>query len=182
MLSAAGVPFSAIASEIDEGAVKLSLADTSAPGTAGALAERKAVQVSTNNPGTLVLGSDSIVALKNGTSLDKPRDRAEAADHLRRMRGSTHDIWSAAVIAEDGRTVWSHVERAHMHVRAFSDEFLESYLDTEWPAIAWCVGCYRIEASGAQLFERIEGSQFTVLGLPLLAVLGYLRARRVVPT
>ena len=180
MLSAAGVPYSVMPSYVDENAAKSLLADLSPRGIAGALAEMKAIRVSTSEPGKLVLGSDSIVALADGKMLDKPRDRAEAADHLRRMRGSVHDIWSAAVIVEDGRAVWRRAERAAMHVRAFSDRFLESYLDAEWPAIAGCVGCYRIEALGAQLFERIEGSHFTVLGLPLLSVLDYLRERAVI--
>ena len=180
MLSAAGVPYSVMPSYVDENAAKSLLADLSPRGIAGALAEMKAIRVSTSEPGKLVLGSDSIVALADGKMLDKPRDRAEAADHLRRMRGSVHDIWSAAVIVEDGRAVWRHAEHAAMHVRAFSDRFLEFYLDAEWPAIAGCVGCYRIEALGAQLFERIEGSHFTVLGLPLLSVLDYLRERGVI--
>ena len=180
MLSAAGVPYSVMPSYVDENAAKSLLADLSPRGIADALAEMKAIRVSTSEPGKLVLGSDSIVALADGKMLDKPRDRAEAADHLRRMRGSVHDIWSAAVIVEDGRAVWRHAERAAMHVRAFSDRFLESYLDAEWPAIAGCVGCYRIEALGPQLFERIEGSHFTVLGLPLLSVLDYLRERGVI--
>jgi septum formation protein len=97
------------------------------------------------------------------------------------MSGARHDLWSAAVIAENGRPVWRHVEAARMHVRPLSPGFIRSYLDMEWPAIAGCVGCYRIEGPGAQLFSRIEGSQFTVLGLPLLNVLDYLRTREVIP-
>lgn len=111
--------------------------------------------------------------------LDKPRDRAEAAEHLRRLSGKRHELVSAAVMAEGGRPVWRVVDRARMHVRPLSDAFIESYLDLEWPEISWCVGCYRIEGPGAQLFSRIEGSQFTVLGLPLLPVLDYLRVRGV---
>ena len=144
---------------------------------ADALAELKALKVSARHPGQLVLGSDSLAVLDDGTILDKPRDRADACDHLRRMSGKRHDLVSAAVIAQDGRPVWRHVEAARMFVRPLSDAFVDAYLDAEWPAIAGCVGCYRIEGPGAQLFSRIEGSQFTVLGMPLLPVLGYLRDR-----
>ena len=129
-----------------------------------------------------MLGSDSVVVLADGTLLDKPTSRAEAADHLTRMSGARHQLWSAAVIAEDGRAVWRHVEAATMHVRPLSYSFIEAYLDVEWPSIAGCVGCYRIEGPGAQLFTKIDGSQFTVLGLPLLAVLDHLRIRGILPT
>ena len=140
------------------------------------------MKVSARRPGALVLGSDSRVGLADGSILDKPRDRADAADHLRRMAGTTHDLVSAAVIAQGGRAVWRHVDRARMHVRPLSDAFVEQYLDAEWPAIEACVGCYRIEGPGAQLFARIDGSQFTVLGLPLLPVLDYLRVRGALPS
>ena len=114
--------------------------------------------------------------------LDKPISREQAAEHLRRLSGRRHELVSAAVIAESGRPVWRVVDRAKMHVRTLSEAFVETYLDAEWPAIAGCVGCYRIEGPGAQLFGRIDGSQFTVLGLPLLPVLDYLRVRGVMPS
>jgi len=181
MLTAAGVPFEATAAGVDEDAAKASLAGSKPRDLADALAELKAVKVSLRHPGRLVLGSDSVVALADGSLLDKPESRDQAADHLARMSGARHDLWSAAVIAENGRPVWRHVEAARMHVRPLSPGFIRSYLDMEWPAIAGCVGCYRIEGPGAQLFSRIEGSQFTVLGLPLLNVLDYLRTREVIP-
>ncbi|HEX8485162.1 nucleoside triphosphate pyrophosphatase [Sphingomonas sp.] len=177
MLAAAGVSFEAQAAGVDEDAAKNALAGLSARDLADALAELKAVKVSMRRPEMLVLGSDSVVVLADGTLLDKPVDRAEAARHLTAISGATHDLWSAAVIAEGGRAAWRHVERARMRVRTLSPAFIETYLDAEWPAIAGCVGCYRIEGPGAQLFDSIEGSQFTVLGLPLLPVLGYLRTR-----
>jgi len=93
------------------------------------------------------------------------------------MSGRTHDIYSAAVIAEGGRAVWRHVDRARLHVRPLSEGFIQQYLDMEWPAIAGCVGCFRIEGPGVQLFSRTEGSQFTILGMPLLPILDYLRIR-----
>ena len=181
MLTAAGVPFEATNAGVDEDAAKASLAGSKPRDLADALAELKAVKVSLRHPGRLVLGSDSVVALADGSLLDKPESRDQAADHLTRMSGERHDLWSAAVIAENGRPVWRHVEAAKMHVRPLSPGFIQSYLDQEWPAIAGCVGCYRIEGPGAQLFSRIEGSQFTVLGLPLLNVLDYLRTREVIP-
>ena len=177
MLTAAGVAFDATFAGVDEDAAKAALFDLSPRDLADALAELKALKVSARMPGQLVLGSDSLVALEDGTILDKPVDRADAAAHLRLMSGKRHDLWSAAVIAENGQAIWRHVERAKMHVRPLSEAFIETYLDAEWPAIAGCVGCYRIEGPGAQLFARIEGSQFTVLGMPLLNVLDFLRVR-----
>jgi len=179
MLDAAGVPHDAIPAHVDEEATKIALRDEGAPprALADALAELKAVKVSQARPGALVLGSDSLVAFEDGTTLDKPESREAAAAHLRMMSGRRHDLVSAAVIAENGRPVWRVVDRAKMFVRPLSDGFIEQYLDMEWPAIAGCVGCYRIEGPGAQLFSRIEGSQFTVLGMPLLPVLDYLRTR-----
>ena len=184
MLTAAGVPFEAIAAMVDEDAIKASLlaARAGPRDLADALAEAKAVKVSSMAPGPLVLGSDSLVALADGTVLDKPRGREEAAEHLRRMSGAVHHIMSAAVIAENGRPVWRIVDQARMHVRPLSPGFIDQYLDAEWPAIAACVGCYRIEGPGVQLFARIEGSYFTVLGLPLLPVLDYLRVRSILPS
>ena len=179
MLTAAGVPFEAVAAQVDEDAAKASLGRERPRDLADALAELKALKVSAREPDALVLGSDSLAVLDDGSVLDKPRDRDEAREHLQRMSGRRHDLVSAAVMAEGGRAVWRHVEAAKMFVRPLSDRFVEAYLDVEWPAIAGCVGCYRVEGPGVQLFDRIEGSQFTVLGMPLLPVLGYLRERGV---
>jgi septum formation protein len=181
MLTAAGVPYEAVSANVDEESAKAAMrAEGVAPrDLADRLAELKALRVSHRDPEALVLGSDSVVALEDGSMLDKPADRAEAAEHLRRMSGKRHELISAAVMAVDGRPVWRVVDRAKMFVRTLSDGFIESYLDVEWPEISGCVGCYRIEGPGAQLFSRIEGSQFTVLGLPLLPVLDYLRVRGV---
>jgi septum formation protein len=97
------------------------------------------------------------------------------------MSGKRHDLVSAAVIAEGGRAVWRHVDKARMFVRPLSYTFIEAYLDAEWPAIAGCVGCYRMEGPGVQLFSRVEGNHFTVLGMPLMPLLSYLRERQVLP-
>ena len=181
MLDAAGVAYVAVPAHVDEAAVKASFDPARPRDLADALAELKALKVSALHADALVLGSDSLAVLDDGTILDKPRDRVEAAEHLQRMSGRHHDLVSAAVIAEGGRVVWRHVDRARMHVRSLSVDFIARYLDLEWPAIAGCVGCYRIEGPGAQLFARIDGSQFTVLGMPLLPVLDYLRTRKVLP-
>jgi septum formation protein len=181
MLTDAGVPFTPMAAMVDEDSAKQALADLSPRDLADALAELKAVKIATQVPGALVLGSDSLVALADGTRLDKPVDRDDAARHLRAMSGGIHDLWSAAVIAENGRAVWRQVDRARLHVRPLGDAFIDRYLDAEWPAIAGCVGCFRVEGPGVQLFNRVEGSHFTILGMPLLPVLAYLRERKVMP-
>jgi septum formation protein len=177
MLEAAGVPFEVVRPQVDEDAVKESLKaeGIEARGLADALAELKAVAVSSRMRGRLVVGSDSVVALADGTLLDKPETRDRAAEQLRMMRGGVHRILSAVVAARDGVPVWRHVDVAKLHVRDFSDAFLDTYLEAEWPAIAACVGCFRIEGPGVQLFARLEGSQFTILGMPLIPLLGYLR-------
>lgn len=182
MLSAAGVPFTAEPAYADEAALKAAMAAARPRDLADALAELKALKVSARHPGALVLGSDSLAVLDDGSVLDKPATRDEARDHLRRMSARHHDLVSAAVIAENGRPVWRVVDAARIVVRPLSDAFIETYLDAEWPAIAGCVGCYRIEGPGVQLFAKVSGSQFTVLGMPLLPVLDYLRTREVLPT
>jgi septum formation protein len=125
-------------------------------------------------PGRLVLGSDSLVDVA-GRLFAKPVDRADAAAQLRFFSNNTMRLTSAAVLTRDCAPVWRHVEEARLKVRALDDAFIAAYLDAEWPALAGCVGCFRIEGRGVQLFESIEGSYFTVLGMPLLAVLGALR-------
>ena len=181
MLRGAGVAFDVIKPNVDEDAVKASLAaaGTNARDTADALAQLKALKVSAHEPAALVLGSDSVVELDDGRLLDKPDSVDQAAEHLRLLSGKRHRLRSAAVIAEGGRPVWRAVDTATLTVRPLSEAFIAQYLDAEWPAIAGCVGCYRIEGPGAQLFAQVEGSHFTILGLPLLPVLEYLRTRGV---
>ena len=181
MLDAAGVPYEAVSPQVDEESAKASLlaAKVAPRDLADALAELKALKLSGLIPGALVLGGDSVVALADGRLLDKPVSRENAAEHLRAMSGGTHDIYSAAVIAEGGRPVWRHVDRARLAVRSLSEDFIEAYLDAEWPAISGCVGCFRIEGMGVQLFSGLQGSQFTILGMPLINVLDYLRVREV---
>ncbi len=183
MLAAAQVPHEAMLAGVDEETLKAGLrAEGVAPRElADALAEMKATKLSRRHPGRLVLGCDSVVAEANGAPLDKAASRAEAAEQLRRLRGTTHRLFSAAVICLAGAPIWRHVDTARLTMRNFSDDFLEAYLDVEWPAIGGCVGGYRLEGMGAQLFARVEGSHFTILGLPLLPLLDYLRERGELP-
>ena len=109
----------------------------------------------------------------------KPGSREELRAQLQDLRGRSHTLISAAVISQGGAPVWRVVDSAKLVMRDFSDAFLDSYLDEEWPALAGCVGGYRLEGRGAQLFERIDGDHFTILGLPLLPLLDYLRTRGV---
>jgi septum formation protein len=181
MLTAAGAPFEAMSPGVDEDAAKVGLRDNgiSARDLADALAEFKALRLSQRMQGALVLGCDSTVALDDGTMIDKAPDRAVLAGQLRRMAGTTHSLYSAAVIAENGQPVWRHVDRAKMTMRPMSDDFIDTYLAEEGDVLLGCVGGYRIEGRGAQLFAKIEGSQFTIMGLPLLPLLDYLRVRGV---
>jgi septum formation protein len=182
MLDAAGVPYEAARPSVDEDAAKASLRAEGLGGRqlADALAELKALSLSRRLPGAIVLGCDSTLELDGGEMLDKPADRAEAAEHLRRMRGRPLKLFSAVVGCEGGVPIWRHVDTAKLFVRDFSDAFLDRYLDAEGDAILSSVGCFRMEAIGAQLFDRVEGSHFTILGLPLLPLLAWLRERGVI--
>jgi septum formation protein len=184
MLTAADVPFEAMAPGVDEDAAKESLrADgIGARDLADALAELKARRLSQRFPGRLVLGSDSTVELADGTMIDKAPDRAALAAQLQQMSGTTHSLYSAAVVCENGAPAWRHVDRAKMTMRPLSDAFIDTYLADEGDVLLGCVGGYRIEGRGAQLFANIEGSHFTIMGLPLLPLLDWLRVRGVMPS
>lgn len=182
MLAAAGVPFSAEPAGVDEESIKQAMVGEGADARrlADALAEIKAIKVSRRHPTALVLGCDSTVAAADGTLIDKAATREESAAQLRMLAGSTHKLISAAVVAQGGVPIWRYVDTAKLTMRDFSDAFLESYLDAEWPAIGGCVGGYRLEGLGVQLFSRIDGDHFTILGLPLLPLLDWLRVRGVI--
>ena len=174
MLDAAAVPYVAVPAQLDERALEAGLTGASAADVALALAEAKALAVSALRPGALVLGSDSLVEAA-GRRFDKPASREIAAEHLRQFSGQTMQLHSAAALVRDGVVLWRHGELAELKVRELSDDFIAGYLAAEWPAVAGCVGVFRIEAQGVHLFETINGSHFTVLGMPLLAVLAALR-------
>jgi septum formation protein len=178
MLEAAGVPFEAVEAELDEGAAKASLwsAGFDARGVAEELAQLKALSAEAG-PGDLVLGSDQTLERDDGTLLGKPASREEALGQLQSLAGGTHRLHSAAVIVEGGQAVWWANETVDLTMRPLGEGFLEHYLDEEWEHIRWSVGGYRIEGPGAQLFDRIEGSHFAILGMPLLPLLAYLRER-----
>lgn len=184
MLTAAGVPHEAMTAGVDEDAAKAALrAEGISPrNLADALAELKALRVSRRIPGALVLGCDQTLSLESGEMIDKAESREDAARILNLLSEKVHYLHSAAVISQGGEPVWRHVERVKMTVRPLSDAFIADYLDAEWDHVRWCVGCYRIEGPGAQLFSRIEGSQFAIQGLPLLPLLDYLRIRGVMPS
>lgn len=174
MLDAAGVKHEAIPAALDERAIEAGLAGCSPGEVAGALSVAKAQAVAAQQPGRLVLGSDSLVVC-NGVRFDKPLSRAQAAEHLRCFSGEVMELHSAAALVRDDVCEWSVTSLARLHVRRLSEDYIRLYLATEWPHVRYCVGVFRIEALGVQLFEAIEGDQFTVLGMPLLQVLGALR-------
>lgn len=183
MLAAAGVAHEAVPAHVDEDGVTAGLlAEKASPERiADALAELKAVKISRKLPGVLVLGADSVVVTADGTLINKPETRANAELQLRQLAGTTHRLLSAAVISENGTPIWRAGGSVRLTMRPLSDEFIANYLDSEGEAVLGCVGCYRIEGLGAQLFTRVEGDQFTVRGLPLFAVLDFLRVRGVLP-
>ena len=172
MLGAAGVEFEVRPAAIDERALEAEMANASPDRVALALAEAKALSV--DGGGRPVLGSDSVVAVA-GRRFSKPASRAQAAEHLRFFSGRTMQLHSAAALAVGPKIKWRHVALASLQVRDLSEQFIESYLAAEWPEVSQCVGVFRIEGLGVQLFEAIDGDMFTVLGMPLLAVLGALR-------
>jgi septum formation protein len=182
MLAAAGVVAETMPARIDEAAVRAAmLAEGASPrDLAARLAELKALRISARAPGRLVLGADQVLVL-DGQVFDKAASRAEARAQLLALRGRRHQLLSAAVVALNGAPVWRHVGTARLTMRRFSESFLDNYLERLGDLALASVGCYHLEGLGAQLFSRVEGDHFTVLGLPLLELLGYLRARGVLP-
>jgi septum formation protein len=174
LLDSAGVVFRAVKPDLDENVVKGKLNDAAA--IASELASAKALSVSDREAGEWVIGSDSVVSV-NGRLFDKPCDREKAAEHLRFFSGKAMRLTSAVALARDGKADWRHVETATLQVRSLSDAFIYEYLKCEWPEVGYTVGVFRLEGRGVQLFSTIEGDHFTVLGMPLLPLLGALRDR-----
>lgn len=175
MLDAAGVEYEAIKPDVDESAVKARLSD--AGEIASELAAAKALSIASD---AWVIGSDSVVSV-DGHLFDKPRDRNEAAEHLRSFSGKTMLLTSAVALARHGEIDWRHIATARLVVRQLSGGFIDAYLDAEWPEVGYTVGVFRLEGRGVQLFDRIEGDHFTILGMPLIPLLGALRERGLLP-
>ena len=176
LLAGAGISFEAVAAGIDERAVQKA-SGLSAPGDiAGLLAREKAFAVSAQRPGRFVLGADQTLAL--GTRLfSKPADRDGAAEQLRALAGHSHELHSGVAVARDGKILFSDVSAARMTMRPLSAAEIAAYLDEAGEAVRSSVGAYQLEGLGVHLFERIEGDHFTILGLPMLRLLGYLRGQ-----
>jgi septum formation protein len=180
MLAAAGIAFTVQPADVDEPAVRGALAAETPPAeVAAVLARTKATDVGARHRDSLVIGADQVLAFGDEI-LTKPGDEAGARVTLTKLRGKTHELHSAVAFAEDGRITWTHAATARLTMRDFSDAFLEEYLLRAGDRIGGSVGAYELEGPGVQLFERIEGDYFTILGLPLLPVLAELRARDVI--
>jgi septum formation protein len=184
LLRAAGAAFEAIAPHVDEQELTAALVaeGASARSIADALAEAKAVKVSRRFPGALVLGSDTVLSYGKGQMLDKPTNLEELAQHLRILSGQAHQLISAAVMAQDGKAVWRTIDTPTLTMRPLSEAYIADYVAQVGETVLGSVGGYHLEGLGAQLFAHISGDYFSILGLPLLPVLDYLRTRKVLPS
>ena len=181
LLRQARVPFTVERPRLDEESIKRSFqAEGAAPREiADALAEAKAMRVSSRAPGAFVLGCDQVLDF-DGRILSKPETREEARDQLSAMRGKRHNLLSAAVIAQDGQPIWRHVGLVRLTMRDLSDAYLDDYLSRAWPGIGDSVGGYKLEEEGVRLFSAIDGDYHAVLGLPLIPLLTFLVTRGVI--
>ena len=176
LLTSAGLTFDVRPAGVDEGALKKSKIGMAANDLAEVLAHEKARAISRDSIKAMVIGSDQILDCE-GQIYDKPVGEKGVRSHLRSLRGRTHRLVSAICVAEEGEIVWSHVAVANLTMRDFDDIFLEHYIQRAGLEVQSSVGAYRLEDIGIQLFERIEGDYFTILGLPLLPLLAFLRKR-----
>jgi len=176
VLENAGLDFEVAAPGVDEEEIKLSLKTTGASGAqiAETLAELKANRISAKAEGALVIGADQILSC-NGVLFDKPPDMDHARAQLQALRGKPHELLTAVCVAKNGGRVWHHNAIARLTMRQFSDDFLDEYLARAGEDVLGSVGVYRLEGLGSHLFSRIDGDFFTILGLPLLPLLGFLR-------
>ena len=182
MLRSAGLVFSVERPAVDEDETKLSLRADRAPASvvAETLAELKAIRVSVRHAGAYVIGADQVLDC-DGEMFDKPGSAAEAFGQLKRLQGKSHQLVSAVVVVRDRQRLWHHIDRASLTMRPCSDEFLQRYVRIMGDTALASVGAYQIEGLGIQLFNKIRGDHFTILGLPLLALLGFLREAGIVP-
>jgi septum formation protein len=174
MVEAAGIPLEVAPADIDERAVEARAGAGTAADVASLLAREKSRAGSARHKGRLVVGADQTLAIGR-TRFTKPVDRDSAREQLKALAGRTHELHSAVAVARNGRVVFGHVETAKLTMRALSEGFLDAYLDAAGHAVTASVGGYQLEGLGSHLFERIEGDYFTILGLPLFALLGFLR-------
>lgn len=183
MLRAAGLDPIPVAPRVDEASVRHSLvAEGATPrDIADALAEMKARKVAEKHPEALVLGCDQVLALDRDC-FAKPDSPDDARRQLRRLRGKTHKLLSAAVVYEAAKPVWRHVAEARLTMHSFSDAYLDDYVARNWDSIRHSVGCYKVEEEGVRLFSAIAGDHFTILGLPLLPLLAWLGNRGMIAT
>lgn len=175
LLAGAGLTFTCEAARIDERAIEAQLADAAPEAVALRLSQEKALEVSQRFSDAIVIGADQTLSL-GPASFHKPASEAAARDQLRALRGQTHRLNAGIACARNGVVTYAHVAVADMTMRAFSDAFLDQYMRIAGKAVLSSVGCYQLEGPGIQLFERIEGDYFTILGLPLLPLLTYLRS------
>jgi septum formation protein len=177
LLANAGIDFEAVPADIDERAVQQESGLTAPGEIAALLAREKSLWVSARWPDRFVVGADQTLAL--GSRLfSKPASRAQAAEQLRTLAGGTHELHSAVAVARDGEIVFADVSVARMTMRKLSETEIDTYLDQAGEAVTSSVGAYQLEGLGVHLFERIEGDHFTILGLPLLPLLTFLRSER----
>ena len=174
ILRSAGVPTEVHPAQIDESSIKNRMHGSDGDTIAAKLAELKALRISTLHPQDLVLGADQLLIL-NGNLFSKAETLDTAETQLRALRGKSHQLTNALLLAHAGKPVWQYTDHATLWMRDFSDDFLKHYLITEKDSVLGSVGCYRLEGVGVQLFERIEGDYFSILGLPLLPLLAVLR-------
>jgi septum formation protein len=179
MLEAAGLSFRVVPAEVDEARIRRGMPAGDLAHVAQTLAQAKAMAVSQALPPALVIGADQVLAFGDRV-FNKPKDLNEARTQLRELRGHAHQLHTAAALAQAGKILWSHVEAARLTMRPFSDAFLDRYLAEMGARVCQTVGAYEIEGLGIQLFERIEGDSFTIVGLPLLPLLAELRAREAI--